>query len=717
MNSLLLIALTLCLVFTLGVKGSPNASRLHGSPNHLPAYPLAVRNPYLSAWLSGEFENNVTNGPPQFWNEDALTWNIMARVGAVGAKSATTYLLFGHPNGVLGAHSAVQKAPVTYTSTHTYVELAAGAVNMLLDFFSPVSPNNLTRQSMPYSYLTVQVSAPQKTDVQIFSAIDQTWTAQGPGIQVSSSTAGDTVLFSLEDSKSVPFVEHNDRALWGTTVFASQASQSSHLSAGCDTHQTLHSSFVSTGGLGKQNVPFPCPGDALYGLAHQLSGVKDAKSVTFAVGLYRKLAINYHGNPQTPYFRSKFPDIPSSINAFFADYQAAWQDSQGLDKLVRSQANQISGANYSDILEASVRQTFGALEVVIPADTKSTKPADVNAFLKEISSDGNVNSIDVIYPMMPLLYVLSPQWIKLLLQPVLEYLNHPTGVWSRDSVPHDLGEHYPNATGHDNNHLNTFAGRGEWMPLEVTGATLSMLLAYTNATGDYDFVKQYMGPQGGYLLTTYADFLVNNGTVPLTQLTTVDAIKAAPNTTQLAVQATLGVSAMGAISNMTNYTQTGADMTHRLLNDDSLGAMDPGHTHFTYAYKDSSSFSVMFPLFLDKLTTLAPQNSFAPAYKMQSDFYRLQLQHYPAGLPYSSRSDFAIVDWNMWSAAITASDVTAQLIGTTHQFLRTMRNGIVFGTKYVVAGKDAGQWTGNTARPTVGANFALWALHAKGVKW
>lgn len=717
MHSLLLITLTLSLVLTLGVKASHHSQHLHGSSNHLPSYPLAVKNPYLSSWLSGDFEKNVTQGAPQFWTEDRLTWNVMARVGAAGAGSAVTYTLFGHPNGVLGAKPAIQQGPVNYTSTHTYVKLAAGEAEVTLDFFSPVSPNQLTRQSMPYSYLTVGVSAPKKTDVQIFSAIDHTWTAEGSGITVDVADAANTTLYTLKNPDAIPFVERNDRAAWGTTVFASQAQQSSLLSVGCDTPETLHTDFVRSGGLGSGKAPFACRGDALFGFAHQLKGVKDAKSVTFAVGLYREWAINYHGKPQTPYFRSQYPDIPSSINAFFADYQSAWQESQGLDKLVRSQATQIGGANYSDILEASVRQSFGALEVVIPADTLSTKPPDVNGFLKEISSDGNVNSIDVIYPTLPILYVLSPQWIKLLLQPMLEYLNHPTGVWSRSSVPHDLGNHYPNATGHDDNQLEFFLGREEWMPLEVTGSLFSMLLAYTNATGDRDFVKQYMGPQGKYLLTTYADLLVANGSTPESQLTTVDALQATANTTQLAIQATLGVSAMGALSGLKNYTDIGARMTQRILTDPTLGAMDPARTHFTYNFQDPSSFSVVFPLFADKLAGLAPANSFAPAYKMQSDFYRGQLDQHPMGLPYSSRGKFAIVDWNMWSAGVTDANVTTRIIDTTHEFLRTMKNGVVFGTKYLVAGKEAGQWVGNTARPTVGSNFALWALRARGVKW
>ena len=61
-----------------------------------------------------------------------------------------TYNVFGVPKGVKGTKSGVVKG-VTYTSTHSIFELNAGAVTVKLDFFSPVSPSNYLRQSLPFS--------------------------------------------------------------------------------------------------------------------------------------------------------------------------------------------------------------------------------------------------------------------------------------------------------------------------------------------------------------------------------------------------------------------------------------------------------------------------------------------------------------------------------------------------------------------------------------
>lgn len=66
-----------------------------------------------------------------------------------------------------------------------------------------------------------------------------------------------------------------------------------------------------------------------------------------------------------------------------------------------------------------------------------TNTNSVYALLKEISTDGKVNTIEVIYPTFTFLSVLCPDWIRLLLEPVVVYLE--TGALPNDYVIHDLG--------------------------------------------------------------------------------------------------------------------------------------------------------------------------------------------------------------------------------------------------------------------------------------
>ena len=74
------------------------------------------------------------------------------------------------------------------------------------------------------------------------------------------------------------------------------------------------------------------------------------------------------------------------------------------------------------------------MEVTLPANNLKAAPY---VFLKEISTDGNVNTIDVIYPAVTAMTVLAPEWIKYLLSPVVDYL--ATDRWPQKYVIHDMG--------------------------------------------------------------------------------------------------------------------------------------------------------------------------------------------------------------------------------------------------------------------------------------
>lgn len=55
------------------------------------------------------------------------------------------------------------------------------------------------------------------------------------------------------------------------------------------------------------------------------------------------------------------------------------------------------------------------------------------------------DQVDVIFPTHPILLYLSPQWLRLLLEPL--YINQEAGNWPYAYSIHDIGNHYPNATG------------------------------------------------------------------------------------------------------------------------------------------------------------------------------------------------------------------------------------------------------------------------------
>jgi hypothetical protein len=90
--------------------------------------------------------------------------------------------------------------------------------------------------------------------------------------------------------------------------------------------------------------------------------------VTFAVGFDRTDAINYLGDTQTGYYRTRWPTIPEAVDFVLQDYENVDSASQKFDREVRDRSEAVSdvfGDQYADIVEASVRQTFGALELTV----------------------------------------------------------------------------------------------------------------------------------------------------------------------------------------------------------------------------------------------------------------------------------------------------------------------------------------------------------------
>lgn len=119
------------------------ASIIH-EPIQPPSYPLAVRNPYLSAWIPSSLAANISAGNAQFWTGNNLIWSVIARVDNV------TWNLFGVASPGVGTLYGTTTS-AEYTSTHSIFNVTAGSVTFSLDFFSPVSTGNYLRQSLPFS--------------------------------------------------------------------------------------------------------------------------------------------------------------------------------------------------------------------------------------------------------------------------------------------------------------------------------------------------------------------------------------------------------------------------------------------------------------------------------------------------------------------------------------------------------------------------------------
>lgn len=620
---------------------------------------------------------------------------MIARVGD------QAYSLFGVPD----APENVQAATVTkaeYTSTHTIFTLEAGSKTFTLDFLSPVSPQNLLRQSLPFSYLTVSVSGGDE-EVQIYSDIDSSWTGKPQDAEWGFATNGSTAIYNLSPTDGTPFHQtEQHQALWGETIYASRPSkEGSKLSTASGASSDIRSQFLGNGTLDGKHADWS--EDGVVGLVHDLG--KEDDSVVFAIGHVREKVINYVGDAQAAYYFSEFADGKSAVAHFLDDYTDATSEATRLDALVQKGGESSHSSNYSDILALSVRQTFGGIELTVPHDTLDTR--DARAFIKEISSNGNINTVDVIYATFPIFYILSPEILKLLLSPIFLYME--SDAYDKTYAVHDLGTHYPNATGHD--------PEGEEMPIEESGNILILVHAYEVTTGNTDLSTTYASQ-----LKQYAEHLLEDGKYPSKQLSLNDALGPIANQTNLAMKASVGLAIYGDMTNDKHYTTKGQDIAHALY-EDRLGT-DPSGTYFTYQYGNETWFLV-YNHYGDLLFNLDLFSD--EAYNATSAFYPTVRD--PAGVPLNGDIDWGQTNWQAFVAATVSGEARDMFVSDLHAYIANDHayNTAPFSDRYWVKDHDepvdddkgerrAGDYYRFRARPTLGSHFALWALSG-GDQW
>lgn len=166
-----------------------------------------------------------------------------------------------------------------------------------------------------------------------------------------------------------------------------------------------------------------------------------------------------------PLWASWFSSVESLLAFHYADYHNAFDLAANYSSQLAKDAKKSGSDDYVDIVALSARQVMGATSF-------AGTPNDPILFIKEISSNGNFQTIDVIFPSFPFFIYTNPRWLTYMLEPLIEHTL--SGQYPNKYAMHDLGAHFPNATGHPD-------GRDEYMPVEECGNILIMGLAIINS--------------------------------------------------------------------------------------------------------------------------------------------------------------------------------------------------------------------------------------------
>ncbi|KAI5197807.1 DUF1793-domain-containing protein [Aureobasidium subglaciale] len=461
-----------------------------------------------------------------------------------------------------------------------------------------------------------------------------------------------------------------------------------------------------------------CYGDDLFDLInfhYDDFATSQAKGAKFEAQLKADVQAYYSSFPGSLYSNSTPSTLPSYVNSSGSEdgtdqfgHTYILDSSNVYGFLDPTDFNGIAipdvseAESYYAIVALSARQVMAAYVLTVPPTLRYSNSSSITSgepllFQKEISSNGNMNTVDVIFPALPFYLYANPQMLKFVLNPLFHHQEN--GFYPNGYSMHDLGTHFPNATGH-------VEGNDEYMPVEESGNMLLKAYSYYKFTGNTSFLIQHYSKY-----RQWASYVIQYSLVPEAQLSTDDFAGTLANQTNLAIKGILGLKAMSFISQVVgdlsaaaNYSATASSYFTQW----EKFAIDPTGTHTILAYQSRGSFGLLYNTYPDKLLNLGiiPQS----LHDMQNDWYPKISQIF--GVQLDSRHTYTKSDWEMWTAATCAPEARRLFVNSLAHWLNNTSTNLAFWDLFKTVGTGGYPVGGPTfiARPVAGGHYSLLAM-------
>ncbi|HEY3854206.1 MAG TPA: DUF4965 domain-containing protein [Verrucomicrobiae bacterium] len=639
-----------------------------------PSVPLVTFDPYLSIWSAAD---HLTDRPTQHWTTRHHSLDSLIRV------DGASYRLMGNePEST----PALPQTSLQVTPTSSIYDFENEKVHVTLRFLRPALPEDLDAMALPLSYITWEIRSVdgQKHQVSLYDStssqlvVNKTdekvdWSREKAGklTLLRCGTAAQDILGSRGDDHRID---------WGYAYAAANSSQSKS-AIGAD--QTLLNSFVSNGTLpGGDDPRMPrAVNDEQPVMAFVFDlGEVAAKPVERQVIVaYDELyAIKYFGKRLLPYWKRNGATAAQMLQKASRDYASFARKCADFDERLVADLTKVGGTKYAQMCALAYRQCACACGLAADANKQPL------FFTKENTSNGDIATVDVFFPMDPQWVLLSPTLAKATLVPILSYA--ASSHWRFPNAPHDLGT-YPIASGTDDG--------GEGMPVEESGNMLILCDAIAQMEGNARFVEPWW-PK----LTQWAEYLKNYGLDPEDQLCTDDFMGHLAHNANLSIKAILGLACYGDLCRMRGDEAAAKDYQQIARTDAAHWqqvAADDGH--FRLAFDKPHTWSQEYNLVWDKILGL---HVFSPEVAQKEvAFYKTKLQ--PYGLPLDSRTKLTKSDWTMWSATLADNqDDFETLISPMYEYLNHTTSRSPFADSYIT---DDIHSDGMHARPVIGGVF------------
>jgi hypothetical protein len=594
---------------------------------------------------------------------------------------------------------ALPQVSVKVTPTRSIYDFENSNVHVTMVFMTAALPHDLEALARPLSYITWQARSidGKAHDVSIYDSASSELAVNtnDQSVNWSRQTMGPlTALRVGSDTQKLLSPRGDDTRIdWGY-AYAVASTKQSHSAIGGDSE--LLAGFIANGALPSQDD------------TRQHRAVTDDQPVlafTFDLGsvastpVDRHLMIGYdeiwavkfHGEKLRPYWRRNGATPTDLFEAADRDYPKLALRCAKFDNDLIADLTKMGGARYAQIASLALRESFAGNGL---AADDNKQPL---LFTKESTSDGDIATVDVIFPQDPMMVLLSPSLAKATVAPVLAYAASP--VWKFPNAPHDLGT-YPIASAD--------GGAGEEMTVEESGNMLILCDAITQEDGNAKFITPYWTQ-----LQTWADYLAQYGLDPGDQLCTDDFMGHLAHNANLSIKAIVALAAYsdmckwkGDTANATKYADLAkADAQHWMTTADA-------GDHSLLAFDKPGTWSQKYNLVWDKILGL---NVFPGSLaQTEVNYYKTVMQQY--GLPLDSRTRITKTDWSVWAATLADNQADFEtLVSPIYDYLSNTTTRDPLSDSYVTDDIHSG---GMHARPVVGGLFVkLLSDRAMWKKW
>jgi len=523
---------------------------------------------------------------------------------------------------------------------NTIYNFTCGPVDLNLKFTAPAFLDNLELLSRPVNYISYDVTSNdgKKHDVKLYFEAGPEWAVETiDQNSVSGSMVKDGITYvctSNEVQKPLNKSGDHTRIDWGTFYLAATGSDCTPFTGdGCRARRD----FIE----GKE--PQAAEGREI-GLVIDLGDTK-GKAGYIMAGYDDEYSIQYFGRNLRPYWnRNNDSDIFAQFSLAAKDYKEIMKETAEFDYEMVKDATEAGGDEYAALCALAYRQSAAAHKLV------ESPEGEILWFSKENDSNGSIGTVDITYPAAPLYLIYNPDLVKGMMNHIFRYCEGDG--WGKPFPAHDVGT-YPLANG------QTYPAD---MPVEEGGNMLCLAAAIAAMEGNADYAASHWDT-----LTTWTEYLAENGLDPENQLCTDDFAGHFAHNANLSVKAILGIASYAYLADMLGKKDVAEK--YRTMAREMAGKweeMANDGDHYRLTFDQPGTWSQKYNLVWDKLLGL----DIFPGKVIETEVPYYLTKQNVYGLPLDNRDTYTKTDWIMWTATLAPDKETfMKFVSPVYKFM------------------------------------------------